>query len=105
MILNLGPGILAHNPFHDQHFVTLCDRRNIKLNIIVEAEGARDECKERIDGFERRKLAKLRTDDLAIAEIQPAIDLLLTTLTLHKNRAGLLAQIQQLNDVGERKIT
>src|SRR5215216_4046958 len=105
MLLNLGPGILAHDPFHDQHLVALRDRRNIDLNIIVEAERARGEREEGIDGFERRKLAELCANDLAVAEMQPAIELLLTTHTLHKDCAGLLAQIQQLNNIGEREIT
>jgi len=105
MILDFGPSILPHDPFHDQHFVALRDRWNIQLNIIVKAEGARYERKEGVDGFKRRKLAKLRADNLAVAEIQPAVDLLLATQTLHKDRPGLLAQVQQLYNIGEREIT
>src|SRR4029079_18282910 len=104
VVLDLNPGILAHDPFHDQHLVALRDRRHIELHIVMKAERATSKGEEGIGCLKRRQLAKLRADDLAVAEVEPAVELLLATLALDKDRAGLLAEIKQLNDVGERKI-
>ena len=77
LLLDLRPGILAHDPFHDNHLIALGDRGCIEVDIVVKTEGARDEREERIGSFERWLVAQLRPDDFPVAKIEPAFDLLL----------------------------
>ncbi len=70
----------------------------------MEAKRTGGESKKCICRLERRQFPQLSADDPAVAEIEPAVELLLPPAALDKDRAGLLAQVEQLNDVGERKI-